>query len=36
MTTDLALRRGQNLTLANNGNNGLYDTDSPTAVYWLK
>ena len=36
MTTDLSLRRGQNLTLANNGNNGLYDTESPTAVYWLK
>ena len=36
MTTDLALRRGQNLTLTNNGTNGLYDTDSPTAVYWLK
>lgn len=36
MTTDFALRRGQNLTLTNNGTNGLYDTDSPTAVYWLK
>ena len=36
MTTDLSLRAGQNLTLANNGTNGLYDTDSPTAVYWLK
>lgn len=36
MTTDLALRRGQNLTLANNGTNGLYDTESATAVYWLK
>lgn len=36
MTTDLALRNGQNLTLANNGTNGLYDTESPTAVYWLK
>ncbi len=36
MTTDLSLRRGQNLTLANNGTNGLYDTESPTAVYWLK
>ena len=36
MTTDLALRRGQNLTLSNNGTNGLYDTESPTAVSWLK
>lgn len=36
MTTDLALRRGQNLTLSNNGTNGLYDTESATAVYWLK
>ena len=37
MTTDLALRRGQNLTLSNNGTNGLYDTgDSFTAVSWLK
>lgn len=36
MTTDLALRHGQNLTLTNNGTNGLYDTESPTAVYWLK
>ncbi|MBR1814613.1 MAG: glycoside hydrolase family 3 C-terminal domain-containing protein [Lachnospiraceae bacterium] len=36
MTTDFALRRGQNLTLTNNGTNGLYDTESPTAVYWLK
>ena len=36
MTTDLALRRGQNLTLTNNGTNGLYDKESPTAVTWLK
>lgn len=36
MTTDLALRNGQNLTLCNNGTNGLYDIESPTAVYWLK
>lgn len=36
MTTDLALRRGQNLTLSNNGTNGLYDTESATAVHWLK
>lgn len=36
MTTDKALRHGQNLTLTNNGTNGLYDTESATAVYWLK
>ncbi|MCF0112956.1 MAG: glycoside hydrolase family 3 C-terminal domain-containing protein [Bacilli bacterium] len=36
MTTDLALRRGQNLTLTNNGTQGLFDTESATAVYWLK
>lgn len=36
MTTDLALRRGQNLTLSNNGTQGLYDTESKTAVWWLK
>ncbi len=39
MTTDLALRRGQNLCLTDNGsdpNDSLYDTQSPTAVYWLK
>lgn len=36
MTTDYSLRRGQNLTLTNNGTNGLYDTTSATAVYWLK
>lgn len=39
MTTDLALRRGQNLCLTDNGNNpndSLYDTESATAVYWLK
>lgn len=36
MTTDLALRRGQNLTLTNNGTNGLYDTESATAITWLK
>ena len=36
MTTDLALRRGQNLTLTNNGTQGLYDTESKTAVWWLK
>lgn len=36
MTTDFALRRGQNLTLANNGTNALYDTESNAAIYWLK
>lgn len=36
MTTDFALRRGQNLTLTNNGTNSLYDTESDTAIYWLK
>ena len=36
MTTDLALRRGQNLTLTNNGTQGLFDTESKTAVWWLK
>ncbi len=36
MTTDYSLRKGQNLTLTNNGTNGLYDTESATAVYWLK
>ena len=36
MTTDLMLRKGGALTLTNNGTNGLYDTESPTAIYWLK
>lgn len=36
MTTDLALRRGQNLTLTNNGTQGLFDTESDTAIWWLK
>ena len=36
MNTDQMLRKGGVLTLANNGNNGLYDTESATAVYWLK
>ena len=36
MTTDFALRRGQNLTLTNNGSNSLYDTESDTAIWWLK
>lgn len=36
MTTDFLLRRGGDLTLTNNGTDGLYDTTSPTATYWLK
>lgn len=36
MTSDLALRRGQQLCLSNNGENGLYDTSSPVAVWWLQ
>lgn len=38
MTTDLALRRGQNLCLANNGagTSALFDAESATAVWWLK
>ena len=36
MTTDFALRRGQNLTLSNNGTNGLYDFESDSAIWWLK
>lgn len=36
MTTDFLLRRGGDLTLTNNGSEPLYDTSSPTAVYWLK
>lgn len=36
MTTDFMIRRGGSLTLANNGTNGLYDTESATAVYWIK
>ena len=36
MTTDFLLRRGGNLTLANNGTDGLYDKSSNTALYWLK
>jgi len=36
MTTDLALRRGQNLCLTNNGDTSLYDTESAVAVWWLK
>ena len=36
MTSDFMLRRGGHLTLTNNGTDGLYDIDSPTAVYYLK
>jgi len=36
MTSDFMLRRGGHLTLTNNGSDGLYDIDSPTAVYYLK
>ncbi len=36
MTTDLSLRRGQQLCLSNNGEEGLYDTSSPVAVTWLQ
>ena len=36
MTSDFMLRRGGHLTLCNNGEDGLYDTSSPTAVYYLK
>lgn len=36
MTTDLMLRKGGALTLTNNGTNGLYDTESATAIYYLK
>lgn len=36
MTSDLALRRGQQLCLSNNGDNGLYDISSPVAVTWLQ
>ena len=36
MTSDFLLRRGGHLTLTNNGTDGLYDTSSPTAVYYLK
>ena len=36
MTTDFLLRRGGNLTLANNGSDGLYDKSSNTALFWLK
>jgi len=36
MNTDQMLRRGGHLTLANNGSNGLWDSDSNTAKYYLK
>ncbi len=36
MNTDQMLRKGGALTLSNNGSNGLYDTESATAIYWLK
>ena len=37
LTSDLALRRGQQLCLANNGGtNGLYDFTSPVAATWLQ
>ena len=36
MTSDLALRRGQQLCLSNNGDNGLYDISSPVAATWLQ
>lgn len=36
MTTDLMLRKGGALTLTSNGTNGLYNTESATAIYYLK
>ena len=36
MTSDLSLRRGQQLCLSNNGDNGLYDISSPVATTWLQ
>ena len=36
MTSDFMVRRGGHLTLTNNGSDGLYDTSSPTAVYYIK
>lgn len=36
MNSDKALRAGNNLTLADNGDEGLYDYDSDTAIYYLK
>ena len=36
MTSDFMIRRGGHLTLCNNGSDGLYDTKSATAVYYIK
>lgn len=36
MTTDLMLRKDGALTFTSNGTNGLYDTESTTAIYYLK
>lgn len=36
MNTDQMLRRGGHLTLANNGTNGLWDTETNTAKYFIK
>jgi len=36
MTSDFMVRRGGHLTLTNNGSDGLYDTKSATAVYYIK
>ena len=36
MTSDFMIRRGGDLTLCNNGQDGLYDTVSATAQYYIK
>jgi len=36
MTSDFMIRRGGSLTLCNNGQDGLYDTVSATAQYYIK
>ena len=36
MTSDFMIRRNGHLTLCNNGQDGLYDKSSPTAVYYIK
>ena len=36
MTSDFMIRRNGHLTLCNNGQDGLYDKSSPTAVYFIK
>ena len=36
MTSDFMVRRGGDLTLCNNGQDGLYDTVSATAQYYIK